>query len=135
MRLWLSRHWWWIALLLVSCVLLAVIDARWGVIAFVLVVAALMMVTSIVYFNYAFAPLGRWSVMEKTVTMTRQGVDLAFEHPRMKAHHVEWESVRSIDFTASHTVIYIAGAHTDFLLLPALTAEQVAKVKQLYMQD
>ncbi len=133
MRLWLSRHWWWIALLLVACASLAVVDARWSVIAFILVVAALMMVMSLVYFHHVFSPLARWSVMEKTVTVTRQGLDLAFEHPRMNAHHVEWESVRSIDFATTATVLHIAGGAINFLMLPPVNAQQAAIVKRLYL--
>lgn len=142
--MWFSRHAWWLLLLLAACVSIGVFDSKWGVIAFILCLAALMMGLSLVYFNYAFSPLARWSVMEKTAVIDTRGIHFAFDHPRMNDHTIEWESVRSIQFRPDSTVVHIScnienrhhlsATSINFLMLPALTPEQTATLKQLYLK-
>lgn len=142
--MWASRNAWWLLLLLATCVTLAVYDARWGVIAFILSLAGLMMFTSLVYFNYVFSPLARWSVMEKTATIDNRGIHLSFEHPKMNDHSIEWERVRSIQFRPDSTVVHLTcnvedghplpATAINFLMIPALTPEQTATLKQLYLK-
>lgn len=141
--MWLSRHAWWLVLLLVACAALCALDAKWSVIAFILSVAGLMMLMSLVYFHYAFSPLAIWSIMEKAATMDAAGVHLKFDHPKMNDRDVEWGSVRSVQFRHDCTVLHlslnvengdaVSPAAINFLLLPPLTQEQVAVFKRLYL--
>lgn len=131
--MWLSHNAWWLFMLLAACVSLCAVDVKWSVIAFILCIAALMMLMSLVYFNYAFSPLARWSVMEKTATMDEQGIHFHFEHPKMKDHSVEWGEVARIDFRTNHTILYLKGARIQFVMLPSLDADQVNALKQLYL--
>lgn len=133
MVMWLSRHAWWLLLLLAACISLCVIYVKWSVIAFILYLAALMMGLSLVYFNYAFSPLGRWSVMEKTATIDAVGIHFTFEHPKMNDHTIEWGEVARIDFRAEATLFHLKGATINFVMLPPLTPEQVTTIKQLYL--
>ncbi|MCQ2289469.1 MAG: hypothetical protein MJZ74_10295 [Muribaculaceae bacterium] len=141
--MWLSRHAWWLLLLVAVCASLCAVDVKWSVISFILFLAALMMVMSLVYFNYAFSPLARWSVMEKTIMMDGNGLHIKFDHPKMNDHDIEWGSVRSVQFRADCTVLHISHnvdngdavspSAINFLLLPPLMQEQVAAFKQLYL--
>lgn len=141
--MWFARNAWWLLLLLAACASLSAIDARWSVFAFILCLAGMIMVMNLVYFNYVFSPLARWSVMEKTITMDAAGIQLKFEHPKAKDRTIEWDRVRSIQFMADCTVFHIthnvengkpvSSSAINFLMLPPLTQEQVKTVKALYL--
>lgn len=131
--MWFSYNAWWMLLLLVVCVSFTMLDAKWSVIAFILYLAGLMMGLSLVYFNYAFSPLARWSVMEKTALIDEAGIRFTFEHPKMNAHFISWNEVTRIDFRTSYTLLYLKGACIKFVMLPSLDANHVDALKQLYL--
>lgn len=131
--MWLGRHWWWMALLAGCCLSLCALDVKWCVIAFILSLAALMMIMSLVYFHYAFSPLARWSVMEKSVEIGRDGLKLVFEHEKMNDHYVKWEKVRTIQFRPDGIVLHLTGSNINFLMLPPLSPETNAIIKRLYL--
>lgn len=131
--MWLSRHAWWLLLLLAACALLCAVDVKWSVIAFILCIAGLMMLMSLVYFNYAFSPLARWSVMEKTAVIDKAGLHFTFEHPKMNDHFISWNEVTRIDFRAGATLFHLKGASINFVMLPSLDADQAKTLKQLYL--
>ncbi|MBQ0121777.1 MAG: hypothetical protein KBT13_11790 [Bacteroidales bacterium] len=129
---WASRHAWWMLLVLAMCTVLACYDVRWCVGAIVLYLAALMMLLTLVYFNYAFSPQARWSVMEKTVSLSEQGIHMAFAHPRMNDHYIAWREITRVQLTQSATVLNLNGP-VNFVMLPPLTPEQKETFKRLYL--
>ncbi len=141
--MWFSRHWWWMAVLAAGCLALLVVSVKWGIIAFILTIMALMMIMSLVYFNFIFSPLARWSVMEKTATVDGRGIRFSFEHPRMDDHEVEWECVRSIQFHPDYIVVHVScdvdnnkalpASAINFLLLPGMPEDDVLALKRLYL--
>ena len=131
--MWLSRHAWWLLMLLGACLALAFVDAGWATAAVILYVIALLMLFTLVYFNYAFSPVARWSVMTKTVFIDARGLHLTFDHPRMNDHTLLWRDITLIQFTADATVIHIKGAPINFITLPPLTPEQRNTLKALYL--
>ena len=133
MSLWVTRRWWWIAMPLLSCVALMVVNVKWSVIAIIIVLALLMMLLSLVYFNFVFSPYARWSVMEKTVEVDVNGIHFAFVHPKMKKHELEWDSIRSIQFRDDSTVLRLKESPVAFVLLPVLDYEQSGILKSLYL--
>lgn len=135
MAMWLSRYWALITLPIVGCALLWIIDPKWCIVALILVLAALIMAVSLIYFHHAFSPLARWSVMEKTVMLSLQCIDLNFEHPRMQPHTIEWERVARIDFHATATIIHLTGSHINFVMLPPLTPTQSHQLKSFYLNS
>ena len=128
---WFFRRWWCIVAPLAVCVSLCSVDVKWSVIAFILCIFAMMMGLTLVYFNYAFSPQARWSIMEKTATIDGGGITFDFAHPKMKPHTVRWDDVKTMQFRPEGIVLSLSPS--TFLMLPPQSPHSVEIIKKLYM--
>lgn len=114
-----ARHAVWAVLPVALGVALSFRDVRWLIVTAILVFMAFPLVLAMLYINFGFAPIARWSMMEKTVTFTRQGLTLDFTHPRMSQHEIAWSQVSHVTvIDGKDVLIVLKSSRYSFLLLP-----------------
>ena len=93
-RLFFARRWWLLLLPVVVCLGLAAIDSRFAYVTLIVAMAMVMISLPILYY-YALTPESRWSILEKTATITRAGLQLDFSSEKMQQHVIPWSDIAS----------------------------------------
>ncbi len=116
----LADNWLWMVLPVALCGVLAVwIDVRFVIVALMVLFVVLPMVLALLYFYYGFSPEARWSIMEKSVTITGVDITMDFTHERMKTHVIGRDDVRSIIEKDDVVLLMLNGKRYTCLMLPA----------------
>ena len=106
------------------CAVLAVwIDVRFVIVAMMVSLVVLPMVLALLYFYYGFSPQARWSIMAKTLDITREGITLRFADERMKTHVIMADDVRGIIEKDDVVMLLLGGKRYACLMLPASVIE------------
>jgi len=117
--LFLADNWLWMVLPIAVCAILAVwIDVRFVIVALMVLLAVLPMILALLYFYYGFSPEARWSIMEKTASLSDEGLDLSFTDERMKKHAIQWDDVRYIIEKDDVIMLMLKGHRYTCLMLP-----------------
>ena len=118
--LFLADNWLWMVAPLAVCTLLAMwIDLRFIIVALMVLFIVLPMILSLLYFYYGFSPEARWSIMEKTAVIDREGLTLAFTDERMKKHVIPRDNVRHIIEKDDAVLLMLKGRRYTCLMFPA----------------
>lgn len=118
--LFLADNWLWMVAPVAVCGLLAAwIDARFFIVAMMVLAFALTMILSLLYFYYGFSPEARWSIMEKSATIDDDGITLSFTDERMKKHVIRWDDVRHIIEKDDALLLMLKGRRYTCLMFPA----------------
>ena len=91
-RLFFARRWWLLLLPVVVCLGLAAIDSRFAYVTLIVAMAMVMISLPILYY-YALTPESRWSILEKTATITSAGLQLDFSSEKMQQHVIPWSDI------------------------------------------
>ena len=117
--LFLADNWLWMVLPVAVCAALAVwIDVRFVIVALMVLLVVLPMILALLYFYYGFSPEARWSIMEKTASLSDEGLDLSFTDERMKKHAIRWDDVRYIIEKDDVIMLMLKGHRYTCLMLP-----------------
>ena len=119
----LADNWLWMVLPLAVCAVLAIwVDVRFVIVAMMVLLMVLPMVLALLYFYYGFSPEARWSIMDKQVDLTAEGLELTFTDERMKKHAIPRDSVRSIIEKDDVWMLMMSGGRRyTCLMLPSST--------------
>ncbi len=119
--LFLADNWLWMVLPVAVCAMLALwVDVRFVIVAMMVLFIILPMVLALLYFYYGLSPEARWSIMEKTVTLSDEGLVMEFTDQRMKKHAIGWDDVRSVIEKDDAALLMLAGGRRyTCLMLPA----------------
>lgn len=117
----LADNWLWMVAPLALCAVFAVwIDARFIIVAMMVLFIIMPMLLALLYFYYGFSPEARWSIMEKTVTLDENGITLDFTDDRMKKHAIRWDDVHYIIEKDDAVMLMLNGGRRyTCLMLPA----------------
>lgn len=119
-RIFLSRRWWWLALPVIMCLALIAVDIRFAFVALIVAMGVVMIAMPLVYY-YALTQESRWSILEKTVEITAQGLKLSFTSEKMNEHIIPWSAMASTTALNECLVIRLKKNRYTFLAIP-LTA-------------
>lgn len=88
-------RWWWILLLPVAlCLALIAVDTRFAFVALIVAMAMVILSFPLLYY-FALTQESRWSILEKTVTITDEGLRLDFTSEKMRQHTILWGEIAS----------------------------------------
>jgi len=133
----LADNWLWLVLPVAICGVLAVwIDVRFVIVALMALFVVLPMILALLYFYYGFSPEARWSIMEKSVDVSSEGLTLTFTDERMKKHVIPAGDVLDIIEKDDALLLMLKGRRYTCLMLPASVVDpDVAKaLRQLVTQ-
>ncbi|MBR5101493.1 MAG: hypothetical protein IK092_00025, partial [Muribaculaceae bacterium] len=74
----MARYGIFFALPVAICLVLGVVNINFVIVALMLTFVAAPMVLTIVYINYGLTAESRWSVLEKDIEITDEGINLTF---------------------------------------------------------
>ena len=118
--LFLADNWLWMVLPVAVCGVLAYwIDVRFIIVALMVLLVILPMILALLYFYYGFSPEARWSIMEKTAAIDREGLTLTFTDERMKKHVIPRDNVRHINEKDDAVLLMLKGRRYTCLMFPA----------------
>ncbi len=119
----LADNWLWMVLPLAVCAVLAIwVDVRFVIVAMMVLLMVLPMLLALLYFYYGFSPEARWSIMDKQVDLTEEGLELTFTDERMKKHAIPRDNVRSIIEKDDVWMLMMSGGRRyTCLMLPSST--------------
>ena len=119
----LAENWLWLVLPVAVCAVLAIwVDVRFVIVAMMVLLMVLPMLLALLYFYYGFSPEARWSIMEKQVDLTIEGLELTFTDERMKKHVIPRDNVRSIIEKDDVWMLMLSGGRRyTCLMLPSST--------------
>ena len=119
----LADNWLWMVLPLAVCAVLAIwVDVRFIIVALMVLFIVLPMVLALLYFYYGFSPEAQWSIKEKRVDISDDGLTLTFIDERMKKHVIPWDNVRYIIEKDDVWMLMLSsGRRYTCLMLPSST--------------
>ncbi len=123
--LFIADNWFWMALPVAVCAVLAFwIDVRFVIVALMVLFIVLPMVLALIYFYYGLSPEARWSVMEKSLVVDDATITLSFIDERMKKHVIRWDDVHDIIEKDDALLLMLSGGRRyTCLMLPASMIE------------
>ena len=119
-RTFLGRRWWLMALPVVLCLCMIAIDTRFAYVALIVAMAMVMLAMPLVFY-YALTQESRWSILEKTITITDEGIKLDFLSDKMKCHFIAWDDIASTGASCDCLIVRLKKNRYTFLAIP-LTA-------------
>ena len=127
-RLFLKRRWWWLALPVVVCLALIAVDTRFAYVALIVAMATLMIALPLVYY-YGLTQESRWSILEKTVAINDDGIQLDFTDEKMSSHLVKWNDISGTTSLNGCLVIKFKKNNYTLLAIPiaAFSTEQLLR--------
>lgn len=75
----LKSNAWWIILLAVAAAVASIIDYKFILVAFMIILIVVPMIMSFVYFKYALHPLSRYSILPKSIAFSPDNETLTLE--------------------------------------------------------
>lgn len=116
----LADNWLWMVAPLALCAVLALwIDVRFIIVAMMVLFIVMPMILALLYFYYGFSPEARWSIMEKSAIVDKDGITLVFTDERMKKHAIRWDDVRHIIEKDNVVLLMLKGKRYTCLMFPA----------------
>lgn len=116
-RLFIVRWWWLLLLPVVVCLALIAVDTRFAFVSLIVAMAMVIISFPLLYY-FALTPESRWSILEKTVTTTDDGLQLDFVSDKMKQHVVAWGEMASTTALNDCMVIKLKKNRYTFLAIP-----------------
>ena len=125
-RMYFRARWPWLVAPLLVCGALAVwlADVRWFIVAMMVLFVAIPMVLSLAYINYALSMEARWSLLEKSLTLTDDGILLQFTDERMHDRLIRWNEVSGIKVAGESFLVMLNVRRFTFLMIPFTVIEQ-----------
>lgn len=115
----LAARWWLLAIPFVLAVAVgAAFGSKWGLAVAVLGLAAVPMLLSLAYLNYAFSPEARWSILAKDILIDAQGVRLQFADGRLSPKLIAKSEFSHVGVTSSHLLLIFKTPRFTFLMIP-----------------
>lgn len=118
-RLFFARNWMWFALPVLVLAALAFVNVNFLLVALMTLFVVYPMVLTLVYFNYAFTPEARWSILAKEINLDDDGLHMHFEHVSMQPHTIKWSEVSSMKWGSNSLLLMLRGSKYIFLAIPA----------------
>jgi len=116
----LTDNWLWMVAPVAVCAILAIwLDVRFIIVALMVLFIVMPMILSLLYLYYGLSPEARWSIMEKTTTIDRDGITLSFADERMKKHVILADDVRYIIEKDDVLLLMLNGRRYTCLMYPA----------------
>ncbi len=116
-RLFFAQRWWLLVLPVVACLALMAVDVRFAYVALIVAMAMVMISLPIMYY-YALTQESRWSILEKTVTIADNGLQLDFMSDKMCRHVIPWSDISSTTAVCECLIIRIRKNRYTFLAVP-----------------
>lgn len=127
-RMYLRDRWPWLAapVLLCGAMAAAWADVRWLVVGLMLLFVAIPMVLALAYINYALSLEARWSLLNKELTITDQGLMLQFEDQRLHDRLITWSEVNRVEVGGNAFLVMLSVRRYTFLMIPFTAIEQAS---------
>lgn len=117
-RLYFSRRWWFLVLPVVLCLGLIAFDTRFAYVALIIAMGIVMMALPLIYYYYGLTQESRWSILEKTVTITDNGLQLDFTSDKMRQHLISWDDIVSTTAANDCLIVKLKKNSYTFLAIP-----------------
>ena len=116
-RMFFAQRWWLLLLPVVVCLALIAVDTRFAYVALIVAMAMVMISMPILYY-YALTPESRWSILEKTATITEEGLKLDFSSDKMATHVIAWSDIDSTTAFNNCLILRFKKNSYTFLAIP-----------------
>ena len=116
-RTFLGRRWWILALPVALCLCMIAIDTRFVFVALIVAMAMAMLSMPLFYY-YGLTQESRWSILEKSITITDDGIRLDFLSEKMECHIILWDSIASTSAHSNCLVVRLKKNRYTFLAIP-----------------
>ena len=116
-RLFFARRWWLLLLQVLICLALIVVDTRFAYVALIVAMAMVIISMPLLYY-YALTQESRWSILEKTATITDDGLVLNFSSEKMKEHLILWQEIVSTTAINNCLILRLKKNSYTFLAIP-----------------
>ena len=117
-RLYFGAKWWLLLLPVVACLALAALDSRFLYVALIVAMGVVIVVLPLIYIYYALTQESRWSILEKTVTLSDDGIVLDFADEKMNRHIVAWADIKSTTAVNGCLIVKFKKNNYTFLAIP-----------------
>lgn len=131
-RLFLVRWWWLLLLPVVMCLGLIAVDTRFGFVALIVAMAMIIVSFPVLYY-FALTQESRWSILEKTVTVTDGGLRLDFASDKMRQHIISWSDLASTTVLSHCFVLRFKKNSYTFLAIPLDAFSSEEELRQFVM--
>ena len=116
-RLFFARRWWLLLLPVVVCLALIAVDTRFAYVTLIVAMAIVIISMPLLYY-YALTQESRWSILEKTATITDDGLLLNFSSDKMKEHLILWHEIKSTTAINNCLILRFKKNIYTFLAIP-----------------
>lgn len=116
-RLFFARRWWLLLLPVLVCLALILVDTRFAYVALIVAMAMVIISMPLLYY-YALTQESRWSILEKTATITDDGLLLNFSSEKMKDYLILWQEIASTTAINNCLIFRFKKNSYTFLAIP-----------------
>ena len=116
-RLYLVRWWWLLLLPILACLALIAVDTRFAYVALIVAMAMVIISFPLLYY-FALTPESRWSILEKTITATDEGLRFDFTSEKMHAHVLRWSEIVGTTASRGCLVLKLKRNRYTFVAVP-----------------
>ena len=117
-RLYFSRRGWILILPIVLCLSLIAFDTRFAYVSLIVAMGIVMMALPLIYYYYGLTQESRWSILEKTVTITDNGLLLDFTSDKMRQHLISWNDIARTTAANDCLIVKLKKNSYTFLAIP-----------------
>jgi len=117
-HIYFGRKWWLLALPVVICLVLIAVDTRFAYVALIVAMAVVMLALPLIYYYYGLTQESRWSILEKTVTITDDGLRLDFTSEKMSSHVIKWSDIYKTTAVNECLIIKLKKNNYTFVAIP-----------------
>ena len=125
-RMYLAQRWPWLAVPPLACGVIAagLADVRWLIVALMVLFIVIPMVLALAYINYALSLEARWSLLEKSITLTDDGLLLRFTDQRMRDRVIRWAEVSCVKVGGEAFLVMLTVRPYTFVMIPFAEVER-----------
>lgn len=127
----LAANWLWFVLPLLFLIGLATVDARFLLVAAMALMAAVPMVMAIVFFNYMLTVETRYSIADKEVQVSEQGIALTFADAKMQPRLLPWTDFKAAYRKGACILIVMCVRRYQYFAIPLHAVPDQEKLTDL----
>lgn len=133
----LKSNAWWMILLAVAAAVASIIDYKFILVAFMIILIVVPMIMSFVYFKYALHPLSRYSILPKSIAFSSDNETLTLEIHDADGNIIETVCYNLADFDGvnfSTSIVAFRYRSTKYIYL-ILTTNAFSKSDISYLMN
>lgn len=131
-HIYFDRKWLMLSLPVIVCLIFIAVDARFAYVALIVAMGTIMVALPLIYY-YGLTQESRWSILEKTITTSNDGILLNFTSDKMQQHLISWNDIADTTAVSNCLVLRLKKNRYTFLAIPLKAFENEDELRDFVL--